>query len=148
MKTLTVLQQNILEWAEQRNLLHAENAINQRLKLIEECGELAKAILENNINKQKDGIGDIFVVLVILSKQLNKKIYEIDNNLRDTKDNLFFIEAIIENSSLEKYSKFIMYFLNQLAKNLNLDITECANIAWNEIKDRTGKTVNGTFIKD
>ena len=31
---------------------------------------------------------------------------------------------------------------------LNLDLTECANLAWNEIKDRKGNTVNGTFIKD
>ena len=26
--------------------------------------------------------------------------------------------------------------------------TECLNLAWNEIKDRKGKTVNGTFIKN
>lgn len=25
---------------------------------------------------------------------------------------------------------------------------ECLDIAWNEIKDRTGRTENGTFIKD
>lgn len=25
---------------------------------------------------------------------------------------------------------------------------DCLNHAWNEIKDRTGKTINGTFVKD
>lgn len=34
-----------------------------------------------------------------------------------------------------------------LAKQLNLEPTECLESAWNEIKDRKGKTVNGTFIK-
>ena len=29
-----------------------------------------------------------------------------------------------------------------------IDLLECLNLAWNEIKDRTGKTVNGTFIKN
>lgn len=28
-----------------------------------------------------------------------------------------------------------------------IDLTDCLNIAWNEIKDRTGATINGTFIK-
>lgn len=35
-----------------------------------------------------------------------------------------------------------------LAKNCGLDIVECLESAYNEIKDRTGKTVDGTFIKD
>jgi hypothetical protein len=39
-------------------------------------------------------------------------------------------------------------WLKDLANSLDLDLTECANIAWNEIKNRTGKTVNGTFIKN
>ena len=30
----------------------------------------------------------------------------------------------------------------------NLNIDECLEQAWNEIKDRTGSTVNGTFIKN
>lgn len=34
------------------------------------------------------------------------------------------------------------------AKMKNLDPLECLNYAYNEIKDRKGKTVNGTFIKD
>lgn len=35
-----------------------------------------------------------------------------------------------------------------LAKQNNLDIEDCLEHAWNEIKDRTGKTVNGVFIKN
>ena len=35
-----------------------------------------------------------------------------------------------------------------LAKQLGLEPTECLESAWNEIKDRKGKTVNGTFIKE
>jgi hypothetical protein len=36
----------------------------------------------------------------------------------------------------------------RIAENLNLDITECVNGAYNVIKNRTGITKNGTFIKD
>lgn len=34
------------------------------------------------------------------------------------------------------------------AQQKGLDLTECLESAYNEIKDRTGKTVDGTFIKD
>ena len=27
-------------------------------------------------------------------------------------------------------------------------LEECLNVAWEQIKDRTGKTINGTFLKD
>ena len=35
-----------------------------------------------------------------------------------------------------------------LAKQYDLDIDHCLEAAWHEIKDRKGKTVNGTFIKE
>ncbi|HFI0151223.1 TPA: MazG-like family protein [Streptococcus suis] len=35
-----------------------------------------------------------------------------------------------------------------LAYQLRLDIVECLEVAYNEIKDRKGKMVNGTFVKE
>jgi len=35
-----------------------------------------------------------------------------------------------------------------LSKQLELDPVECLDTAYNVIKDRTGKTVNGVFVKD
>ena len=35
-----------------------------------------------------------------------------------------------------------------LAEQQGLTITECLDAAWQEIKDRKGKTVNGAFIKE
>lgn len=35
-----------------------------------------------------------------------------------------------------------------LANQLGYKLEPCLEVAWNEIKDRTGKTVNGSFIKD
>lgn len=34
-----------------------------------------------------------------------------------------------------------------LAHQLDLDVTECLSIAYEEIKNRKGKMVNGTFVK-
>lgn len=35
-----------------------------------------------------------------------------------------------------------------LAHQLDLDVTECPSIAYDEIKNRKGKMVNGTFVKE
>lgn len=35
-----------------------------------------------------------------------------------------------------------------LAEQLGYSPEKCLELAWNEIKDRSGKTIGGTFIKD
>ena len=54
MKTLQELQVLILQWAKEKNLLKLENAPKQRLKLLEEVGETAGAILKNKTDDIKD----------------------------------------------------------------------------------------------
>lgn len=41
-----------------------------------------------------------------------------------------------------------MVVLAIIAKQYNLSLNECAEFAWNQIKDRTGNTINGVFLKD
>lgn len=144
--TLQKLQPLILEWANNKDLLKSENAPKQRLKLLEEVGETAGAILKNKPDEVKDGIGDIFVVLVILAEQLNEDLaFNFKGFSDDSKWELFSLfNEILYKGRLY----FSISYLNDICKNLNLDLTECANLAWSEIKDRTGKNVNGTFIKD
>ena len=146
MKTLQELQVLILNWAKEKDLLKSENAPKQRLKLLEEAGETARAILKNNTKEIKDGIGDIFVVLVILSEQLSEEIlFDMNGVAKDDDQDFIFLFDNILNS---KRIYFSISYLNDICTKLNLDLTECANLAWNEIKDRTGQTIAGTFIKN
>lgn len=94
------LIQNVVGWAANKDILKKENAPKQLLKVLEEVGETAGALLKSKNDEVKDGIGDSFVTLIILAKQLG------------------------------------------------LDPAECLEAAWNEIKDRTGKTVGGIFVKN
>lgn len=146
MKTLQELQLLILEWANDKDLLKSENAPKQRLKLLEEVGETAAAILKNKPDEIKDGIGDIFVVLVILADQLSEKILFDMNGVTkdDDQDFIFLFDNVINSKRLY----FSLAYLNDICTKLNLNLTECANLAWNEIKDRTGQTIDGTFIKN
>ena len=146
MKTLQELQTLILNWAKEKDLLKLENAPKQRLKLLEEVGETAGAILKNNTDDIKDGIGDMFVVLVILSEQLSEEILFNMNGVAedDDQDFIFLFDNIINSKRIY----FSISYLNDICTKLNLDLTECANLAWNEIKDRKGNTIDGTFIKN
>ena len=93
-------QEKVIEWAKERQLVKLGNAPKQLIKLSEEVGELGSAFLKNDFNEIKDAIGDIQIVLMILSEQLS------------------------------------------------IDYNQCLEDAYNVIKNRKGRTENGTFIRD
>ena len=65
------LIEKIEQWAEDRNLILGSTPQKQFIKLMEEFGELCAGIARNDKEKIKDSIGDCFVVVVVLSKQLD-----------------------------------------------------------------------------
>jgi len=90
----------IRTWADQRGLYDKGDTKTQYLKLMEEAGELGRAILKQDEAEFIDAIGDMVVVLTNLAR------------LGDT------------------------------------SIELCIDQAYNVISKRTGKMVNGTFVKD
>ena len=59
--------ENIRQWAQERGLYDKGNSHTQYVKLQEEAGELAKALLENDKPEVIDAIGDMVVVLTNLA---------------------------------------------------------------------------------
>ena len=96
---ITVLTGLIEEWARARGLDTADPT-KQMLKLAEEFGELAEGLAKDKPEQVEDSIGDMYVVMTILSLQLG------------------------------------------------LDIEDCVQKAYNEIKERKGKMINGVFVKE
>ena len=90
----------IREWADERGLYENGDAKTQALKLVEEVGEIARAILKDDTEEVIDGIGDAVVVLT------------------------------------------------NLAELIGAPIEMCIDEAYDVISKRTGKMVNGTFVKD
>jgi NTP pyrophosphatase (non-canonical NTP hydrolase) len=98
--TLTNEFQPIRDWAEARGIYQKGDAKTQYIKLQEEAGELAKAILKSDDAEFVDAIGDCVVVLTNLAK-------------------------------LKGYT-----------------IEECVNSAYNQIANRKGQMIGGTFVKE
>ena len=89
----------IRDWAQERGIYDKGNSHTQYVKLMEEAGELAEALLKNDRYEIKDAIGDMVVVLTNL--------------------------AALEGMTIEN----------------------CIDSAYKEIATRTGKMVDGTFVK-
>ena len=70
---ITELTARIEEWARERGLDVADPA-KQMLKLGEEYGELCQGLAKDRPEQVKDSIGDMYVVLTILSLQLGLDI--------------------------------------------------------------------------
>lgn len=90
----------IEKWATDRGIDKNGNPQAQMVKLMEEVGELAEGISKDKKDLIIDSIGDVYVVLTILSMQLG------------------------------------------------FDIETCIYMAYQEIKDRKGRMVNGLFVKE
>jgi len=92
--------QLIRDWAGERGLYSKGDTKTQFCKLMEEAGELGRAILKNDNTEFRDAIGDMVVVLT------------------------------------------------NLAHMGGTTIERCIDEAYEVISKRTGKMVNGTFVKD
>ena len=90
----------IRQWAEDKGIYKSGDAKTQYVKLMEEAGELAQAILKNDEPEVVDAIGDMVVVLT------------------------------------------------NLAKLRGHNIENCIKSAYDIIKSRQGKMINGTFVKN
>jgi NTP pyrophosphatase (non-canonical NTP hydrolase) len=90
----------IRDWARSRGLYDKGNSHTQYVKLQEEAGELAKALLKDDKPEVIDAIGDMVVVLT----------------------NLAHLQGVT--------------------------IEDCVDSAYTVISKRTGKMINGTFVKD
>ena len=91
---------NIRTWARDRGIYKTGDSKTQYVKLMEEAGELAQALLKKDNPEIVDAIGDMVVVLTNLAE-------------------------------LEGYR-----------------IEDCIQSAYDVIKSRQGKMINGTFVKD
>ncbi|RIO10135.1 MULTISPECIES: MazG-like family protein [Mammaliicoccus] len=72
---LKQLIKQVEQWSIDKGL-DKGNSFTQYAKSSEEMGEVAAALCRNDIDKLRDGIGDVIVTLVILAQQNNMTLQE------------------------------------------------------------------------
>ncbi|MBF0752123.1 MULTISPECIES: MazG-like family protein [unclassified Pasteurella] len=167
MVDLQQLIKNIELWAEDRNLIEGSTPQKQFIKLMEEFGELCSGVSKNKPDVVKDSIGDCFVVMVILAAQRGKNEAlvaeelileshsfksEIEDSLLDTFRCFAHLAEALTESDEEKSVGLLFEFcftgLLEAANYFDLDFKTCVQSAWEEIKDRKGKMIDGVFVKE
>ena len=143
----------IEQWAEDRNIISGSKPIDQAMKLFSEFGELA-----DNVGKGRDcrdDIGDVFVVLTIMAKQIGLNFgdvkftpVEIGESEKDTVITLCYALSEFTSDQDKETFKGCIAMIVALCIKLKLDLKECVQIAYNDIKDRKGIMQNGVFIKE
>lgn len=169
------LIKQIEQWAEERNLIEGSTPQKQFLKLAEEIGELITGHNKRNLELIKDAVGDCFVVLTILSEQTGYEDLELDirealgchalprddykqkenHNLQHLLSNhgalamqLLDDEEGGELLDIYYHIGLITYNLVHYSYGQGLDFKDCVQHAYNQIKDRKGKMVDGVFVKN
>tara|TARA_B100000965_G_scaffold212170_1_gene177279 strand:- start:178 stop:696 length:519 start_codon:yes stop_codon:yes gene_type:complete len=66
----------IRDWAEDKGIYESGDPKTQYIKLMEEAGEVGRAILKEDLPETKDGIGDMVVVLTNLAELCGLTIEE------------------------------------------------------------------------
>lgn len=138
----------------------------QGLKLIEETGELVSGYLKNKEDIIKDSIGDVAVVVVgyammagVNPEQVffkSKSDYIPDFGgvtawiwmITDSAFQAKVAQDLGIESSLKTNLQNIICYLDLICRELGYDFAECFEGAYNEIKDRKGRWVNGSFVKE
>lgn len=152
------LIEKVEAWSKERGL-DAADANKQRLKLWEEFGELNASIARNNRDDAIDAIGDMLVVMTIYCQQVGypktKGLFDIDVVLLEYYDRMSIIEildqiavGILGTKTTIKGVQEVITILANMAERLDTTLEECLQAAYNEIKDRRGKMVNGVFVKE
>lgn len=138
----------------------------QGLKLIEETGELVSGYLKNKEDIIKDSIGDVAVVVVgyAMMAGVNPEQVFFDSKsdyipdfdgvtawiwmITDSAFQAKVAQDLGIETSLRTNLQNIICYLDLICRELGYDFTECFESAYNEIKDRKGRWVNGSFVKE
>ena len=143
------LNDKIITWIKHHNIDKLEPNM-QYLKIVEEVGELARGLLKNDLEAIKDAIGDIYVALVGYSLQ-EKIDFNVGKEI-PCYANVRGLKHLLRRLSKRKISDIditeITGILDDLADIHNLTLKECVEHAYNEIKDRNIKIIEGVAVKN
>ena len=167
--TIQELVPLIHQGAKERELYVQLTPFDELLKPHEEVGERIKACYDNDKPAIQDAIGDVMVTMINYCYFIELDAIEYIKQAVDLSVTGYYTISYVMNahnalgrlislyvwnegkeiskpSGLRVFS--ILHYLNGIAHLEGTTLEECLNIAYNEIKNRKGRIVNGKFIKE
>ena len=155
--------EKVKQWFIDRDLENGGRLDKQSLKLSEEFGELCAGYLKKNEKLTKDSIGDCAVVIVGLALLVKGDVHKIFEGLNTVEEvdvmkcfkGLNLNICAILSCSDRRYDGIFHYdlvfaveYLKSISQLLGYSFEECFELAYQEIKDRKGRWIDGTFVKE
>ncbi|MEG1038667.1 MAG: hypothetical protein RSE94_01985 [Pseudomonas sp.] len=155
-------QQNVQRWATERGIYEHSTALAQALKAVSEVGKLCDAVIKNDRDALIDAIGDTAVCLVNLKRmcapgpsldrfaRVTYQFGELNNGAAVV---VLQVAECLDYADPEMQAgpqiRAALDALGALADCADLDFDDCCESAWQTIKSRTGRMVEGgAFVKD
>lgn len=173
--TIKELIKLIEQWAIDRGLDKNGTVKGQLIKTAEEVAELIIAISKDDMDGIKDAVGDVFITLVVgnlidnhydfydlyteatsaIMRKLDFKFIKNRLGAKVTDDK----NIAVAHSSMIPFMLYCYGYrasetktaiddMDGIATHYGFTLTECVESAYNEIADRKGRVINGTFVKE
>jgi hypothetical protein len=150
-------------FAQLKKTMEEVNETRDALVFADAAQRMTGQVSSAELNEIKDGIGDVCVTLII-GGQMQAIIPQPDMELTTDKSNLDLMDEVAgyvleaapllktntELSVTQIVDKFegILFRLKLIASRFGWTLEECLEAAWDEIKDRKGKMINGEFVRE
>lgn len=152
------LNKKILQWAKDRELDKKGTVEAQKIKTVEELAELIKAMCKDKKDDIIDSIGDVYVTLVIgnmLDTNTEMDALACIGSDEDEYTKELLIEHLLDCSRymlglqyVRELIALIIKTLYNVCKFYKVDFTDCVETAYNVIKNRKGKVIDGQYVKE
>lgn len=149
--------ERIHKWATDRNLIDGSTPADQMTKLREEVDELITAVKANDDAGVIDGAGDVCVVLAVMAGQMGTTLAECEKRVRvsiprvsvDGVEDALRMMLTEIGTGIEVQSEVIRADIGFFAGVVGqVVLAYCRERAWEQIKDRKGRMVDGVFEKE
>ncbi len=117
----------IAQWHEDRNLIDGATDNSQFIKLLEEVIELF-ATINKDLDERR-----LYEQLVLIIQDLY-----VGNRIK---------AAPVDKTIEDDVGDINVVLINLLERN-GFTMQQCLEVAWNDIKDRKGKMIDGVFVKE
>lgn len=159
---METLIDQIINWAEETNIIYGSNVEKETLRLVSKFGELTNFIDEADVCR--DGIGQSIIEMIIICRMKHISLDECllstseitDHRITDPKLALIFImrhvgelaENLTNNKDIKTEMGYLLIYLAALTKSLNLSMRRCLEKAYRNIKKYKGIIFDGMFIDE
>ncbi len=152
----------ILQWAEERNIINGSGLERETLNLVSTSGRLTNFINERDICGH--GIGDAIIQMIILCRMRGMSVHEslkftkkiTDDRIADPHVALIMVMKYLGELSGDVYKKsdlrtnmgYLLIHIIAFCNSLDFPVKDCTVLAFQAIKDDTYIMFNGMRINE